>query len=300
MKIANLTTGADPELLLRNRKTKKIVSAIPIVPEGKENPKSLGNGFGMQHDNVLLEFQVPPSKGKKEFIATLSEGLRRVTKVIGKNYELVAQASYIFPKKLLIHQDANVFGCHAEFDAWKMGQVQPPECKTGLRSCGGHIHLGRSDFENPSDPILIDPFSKARVIRLMDIFLGVPFVMLENNDKTNKERKKLYGRASFHRPTPFGCEYRVLTNYWMRSPQLVDLAYDLAMLAAQAEIENKAEKIVQSVSPDVIIATINKASSVMAKKLLNKLPIPPDLRKRILSLEKQKFPAAIEKAWNIK
>ena len=300
MRMNQLTMGTDLEGFLRNRKTGIIESAIPLISEGKENPRDLGGGYKILHDNVLIEFNVPPSKTKKEFILNLREGLRRVSNIIGEQYDFVAQASHKFNKKFLRHQDATVFGCSKEYDAWELKVVTPPDCTTNLRSCGGHLHLGRADFENPSDEILMNPYSKVRVIKLMDIFVGIPFTILENNDVTNKERKKLYGRSSFHRPTEFGCEYRVLTNYWMRSPKLTDLALDLMMLAVQAEIQNKAEKIIQSVSSEDIISIINTASKDRAKELLKQLPIPNDLKRRVLSFEKQKFSALLEKEWQLK
>ena len=294
-----LTIGTDLECFLRNRKTGIIESAIPVIKEGKDNPRDLGKGFKVLHDNALLEFNVPYSKSRKQFIANLREGLKRMTSLVGKKYELVAQASHEFDPKFLKDRDANIFGCSAEFDAWEMKMVRPPDCHTNLRSCGGHLHFGREDFQNPSDQTLMEVPSKARTIRLMDLFLGIPFTILESNDPTNKDRKKLYGRASFHRPTPFGCEYRVLTNFWMRSPKLTGLAFDLAMLAIRAEIENKADSIIAKINPDEIVSIINTASKDRAKELLNELPIPASLKKRIAILENQKFSATLEKEWKI-
>jgi uncharacterized protein YdeI (YjbR/CyaY-like superfamily) len=125
---------------------------------------------------------------------------------------------------------------------------------------------------------------------------------LEANDASNKERKKLYGKSSEHRPKDEfgGVEYRVLSNYCLRSPRLVDLAYDLTMLAMRAEIENKGEEIIQSVDENEVISAINTGSKAKAKKILKQLPIPEGLKQKIADFEKQKFSPMLEEAWGIK
>src|SRR6266581_4426019 len=106
MNIKQLTTGTDLEVMLRHCKTKELVSAIDFVKENKDQPRNLGEGFAVLHDNVLLEFNVPPSDSKKAFIQNLREGIKRIKNIIGKNHEMVAQASHIFDSKYLKHKDA--------------------------------------------------------------------------------------------------------------------------------------------------------------------------------------------------
>ena len=38
MKLHNVTIGADPELFIINEKTKKVVSAVGLIPGEKRNP----------------------------------------------------------------------------------------------------------------------------------------------------------------------------------------------------------------------------------------------------------------------
>jgi hypothetical protein len=299
MNIKDVLVGSDPEVMVKSQKTQEIVSAIPLVKEGKDDPRDLGQGFKVLHDTTLIEFNIPPTDSKKRFIATMREGLKRVSKVIGKEHTLIAQASHEFPKKFLKERDANVFGCAASFDAWEMRMCQPPDCKNGLRTGSTHLHIGRKDFENPSDDVLINPYSKARIIRLMDLFLGIPFTILESNDPTNKARKKLYGTCGNHRPCEYGVEYRVLSNYCLRSPELLDLAFDLSMFAVRMEVEGKAEALIENAPKEKIIATINSASRSRAEKLLKALPMPDALKKRVYELDKQFEPSPL-KAWGIK
>lgn len=49
------------------------------------------------------------------------------------------------------------------------------------------------------------------VVKAMDLFLGVPSVLMDEGE----ERKQLYGKAGAHRPKPYGVEYRTLSNFWI-------------------------------------------------------------------------------------
>ena len=62
------TIGSDPELFLFNTKTGKIVSAIDKIPGYKFCPytEGLPEGFGLQTDNILAEFNIPPVIGTEE------------------------------------------------------------------------------------------------------------------------------------------------------------------------------------------------------------------------------------------
>jgi len=68
-----------------------------------------------------------------------------------------------------------------------------------MRSAGGHIHVETS-------------LDKAAVIRAMDLFLGVPSLIL---DSKGGMRRQLYGKAGAYRPKSYGVEYRTLSNFWI-------------------------------------------------------------------------------------
>ena len=71
MKQIKFNLGSDPELFLRDRDTKELRSAIPIIPEGKDAGRPLdAGGFNrVLHDNVLVEFNTRPEKTKKDSLA---------------------------------------------------------------------------------------------------------------------------------------------------------------------------------------------------------------------------------------
>ena len=68
MEILNVTIGSDPELFIINKKTNKVVSSIGLIPGEKGNPyrtKDMPEGFGLEIDNILAEFNpaaIPPPR----------------------------------------------------------------------------------------------------------------------------------------------------------------------------------------------------------------------------------------------
>ena len=45
------------------------------------------------------------------------------------------------------------------------------------------------------------------------------------------KRRELYGKAGAYRVKPYGVEYRVLSNFWLKSPALMQWVYDNTILA---------------------------------------------------------------------
>jgi hypothetical protein len=70
-----------------------------------------------------------------------------------------------------------------------------------LRSAGGHIHIGH-EFPRSDD------FNRLAVVRMMDLFVGLPAIYLEHDD-TSLARKALYGKAGRFRRPDHGVEFRI-------------------------------------------------------------------------------------------
>ena len=64
----------------------------------------------------------------------------------------------------------------------------------------------------------------------MDLFLGVPSILLD----TDTERRKMYGKAGCFRFTEFGVEYRVLSNFWTTSLENIKWLFDGIKQAVEA------------------------------------------------------------------
>ena len=111
----NYTFGSDPELFLVNTKTKRIVSAIDKIPGYKEEPykEGLPEGFGLQTDNILAEFNIPPVTQESEFIDAIEfmkNVIRDKAKAIDPNFDILCQASAKATPKELRHPQAKEFG----------------------------------------------------------------------------------------------------------------------------------------------------------------------------------------------
>ena len=217
--------GLDPEFMLMQ--DSELKSAISFLPK-KENAISK-NGNDFYFDNVLAEIAIKPANSKDEAITNIQSALQNLAKLIG-SAKFVIKASGNYPKSELNCSDAKIAGCNPEWNVYSLQQVFPPDedvdlldgyyqFKTPFRSAGGHIHLGSDDLE--------DPMQVFGVIRMMDLFIGIPSIFLDT-DETSKDRRRIYGHAGSHRVPEYGLEYRTLGNFWLSSPELVGLIYDLS------------------------------------------------------------------------
>lgn len=227
--------GTDPEFVIYDEKG-NLRSAIPIIVGGKKNKVAVGNNGALAfYDNVNLELNIPPGRSAEDIVGNLSDTFHRLAKKLSPR-RFVPQASATYPDRELTHEDAKQFGCDPEYCAYELNTIKAPTAENGFRSCGGHIHLGGVPDTYPlmtpanGDDMSEREMGRVRVIRMMDLFVGLPGVLIDH-DKTTAERRKLYGKAGSHRPCDYGVEYRSMGNFWLNSPQLVTLVYNLSAFA---------------------------------------------------------------------
>lgn len=212
----DFTFGSDPEFMLG--RMGKLQSAIGVLPPKERAVSKDGSSF--YHDNVLAEIAVKPGSSKDEVLSNTEAAIRHLAKLVAP-CSVMPVASAKYPQSQLTDKAARTAGCKPEWDVYSLRCNMPPEkaMETGThRTAGGHIHIGADGLDNP-----IAAFD---VIRMMDLFIGVPSVFMDK-DETSKDRRKLYGHAGSHRATDYGFEYRSLGNFWLSSPELVYLVYDL-------------------------------------------------------------------------
>lgn len=109
------TIGADPELFVFNKKIKRVVSAIDKIPGTKEKPytEGLPDGFGLQTDNILAEFNIPPETNLKAFINNINymkNVIRTRLQTIDEDLDILCVASAKAPVKELKDPQAKMFG----------------------------------------------------------------------------------------------------------------------------------------------------------------------------------------------
>lgn len=303
-----VTIGTDPEFFLRNKEDNAWESAIDIIEGTKDNPEKLPSGSALQWDNVALEFATPPAGDVEEMIEKIRETFLDLKDKLPDNLEVVAQPSAEFSEDKLLCDEARMFGCDPDYDAWELMQNIPPDPDTTtLRSCGGHIHVGYT--EGCGCEFLHDTFGKFHTIRLMDTFHGIISVVLDNSEAAIR-RRELYGKAGCYRSTDYGVEYRVLSNFWLKSPDLVRLMdslvqdvlnymkrYDYEFLT---DLDSEFD-IVNTIGAEVIQNTINKSDVDMAKTMVDKHlnPYLSDQTKDLLQIALDINETSIEKEWEV-
>jgi len=260
--------GADPELMVIGPDG-TLTSAIPLIKGTKKKPQKVPGG-AVQRDNVMAEFNVEPSNTSDEFEHNIRVVLGSLAKLIRPNV-LAVRAYAEFPETALDHPEARVFGCDPDFCAWPnkdgilaMNTIPSHKALEPFRSAGGHFHIG---FKKGTEEMLRDDFGKIEVVKMLDIFQGIPSVVLDP-DQSAIERRSLYGTAGAHRPKEYGVEYRALGNFWLRSPELVHLMYELANRAVELTLNGESQAVIEQVGQKNVQDIINKSQPRKAKRVV--------------------------------
>ena len=258
MDLHNITIGSDPELFIINTKTDKVVSAIPFIPGVKGNPwrgDDMPEGFGLETDNILAEFNIPPTRNKDEFISAIlymQNYIDKFVKNIDPDLGIKCIASQIVPESELQSKQAKQFGCDVDYNVYtKKANPKPKGNKTNIRSCGFHIHFG---YDNPN----ID--TSLSLIKYFDTYIGIPSILIDKD--TN--RRTLYGKAGCFRLTKYGFEYRTLSSTMMSSKENLEFVWKQiwnAVHAYEYDFEIPNDKSIQTV--------INNNDIELAEKLIS-------------------------------
>ena len=258
MKYENVMYGADPELFLQNT-DQQYVSAIGIIGGSKESPRVIdSDGSAVQEDNVAVEFNIPPAKTKHEFIHSIGKVMGYLHDFVSeKGFSLSVVPAVHFPDSELKHPKALQFGCDPDLNVWTRTVNESPDIATNLRSAGGHIHVS---WDNPKDP------AGELLVKALDIFVGAPSIAYDGDVL----RRKLYGKAGTFRFKPYGIEYRTLSNFWIKSPDLVGWVFDQSEKAI--DYLNSGGKIKKEHIP-IIEDCINNGNEFSLEKLQQHYPI---------------------------
>jgi hypothetical protein len=255
--------GADPETFVGSGS--RILSAIGHVGGTKEEPRKVNLG-ALQEDNVLFEFNIDPAASLQEFQRNIRSVLSQGSDVLGLSGLSITRgiSSHIYGVDELksFGESAFIFGCDPDFNAWT-GTVngKPSAQNPGLRTAGGHIHIGYNHLEGPSYDLNND------LGKMCDIFLGLPSVLLDSDDR----RRELYGKPGAIRHKPYGVEYRTLSNFWIFSDNLMEWAYESAVAAY--EQHHRLAELLSIVDGDEVQRIINENDKVAARGALTALGV---------------------------
>ena len=224
--IKNITLGCDPEMfIIDTEHNNRVVSSIGLIPGEKGNAwrgPDMPEGFGIEIDNILAEFNIPPVTSEDEFVKNINymkEYISQYVKKINPSYDILCVASQRVPEDQLQSPQAKLFGCSIDYNAYtEEANPKPKGTSTNLRSAGFHIHIG---YNNPNTLISL------ALVKYLDITLGLPSVLIDQDT----ERRSLYGKAGAFRITSYGVEYRVLSSFMYSSEALMRFVYRGAMVA---------------------------------------------------------------------
>lgn len=237
-KFVPFSIGADPEMFIQDTED-NWVSSIGLVEGTKKKPERLERGTFLMKDNVAVEFGMEPARTQTQWVSTLVDSYKQVEDYLPEHLKLALVPSAIFPANLLDSLEACEFGCEPDYNAWTRevnDAPQPPE--EGFRSCGAHIHVGSVCNKTAW---LHTVRGKTVFIRLMDAYHGAVATLLDDSAEA-KARRGLYGKAGAYRPTDYGIEYRVLSNFWLKNKTFMKLMYNLTAEAV-TNMTNRALKM---------------------------------------------------------
>ncbi len=254
-----IKVGADPEFFLQVGDT--FIPSTDIIGGTKKLPipiPGLPEGFTMQEDNIMGEFNIPPADNATQFSHSIELALNAIQGVLPKETKIVIQPSALFRPKFIRKRAAKVFGCDPDTNAWtEVENTFTPAPDPTLRCCGGHIHIGL-----PSE--LMDRDSRFKIIRISDVLLGLPSIVVD----TDTRRRQMYGKAGSFRFKDYGVEYRTLSNFWTKTPNLREWAFNSAQSAVDAVLDTDFVADVES-NKDQIIHAINEQDATAAERLCN-------------------------------
>lgn len=228
--------GADPEVFVRDATTKQLVSAHGLLPGTKEAPHPVPFG-AVQIDGMATEFNITPASNRMEFVRNVEKVFEAMSAMLPPNVELVVgQPCAHFDPSIIAAQphEALMLGCEPDFNAYT-GQENPTPnaVNPNLRTAAGHIHIGWTS--DVTDVYGLDHFDTCmRLVRHLDATVGVSSLRYD----TDTERRSLYGKAGAFRPKTYGVEYRVLSNAWLSSPELMGQVYDEVVQETQKFFDN--------------------------------------------------------------
>jgi len=233
--------GCDPEFFIK--KDGKTIESEKIITEGGIK----GSAGNIVVDGIQAELNPKPSDCREVLANQIAHCFSLLKSNMGKDVKCDFSQSIELSDEEFdnISDKSKKFGCDSSYningDDKSRITINQEEYKG--RSAGGHIHLGRSSIYNLEIAGAIG--SPERLIPLLDIIVGNTCVLLDR-DKGNMERRKVYGKAGEYRTPKHGIEYRVLSNFWLKSYPLMSLVMGLCRVAVNIIAYNRrAEQMIR-------------------------------------------------------
>jgi len=272
--------GTDPELFVT--KGGKLQSAFGLIKGDKKNPFKVDKG-AVQVDGMALEFNTDPTDNEDEFVNNIATVMSQLKDMVPE-YEFFVEPTAQFGADYIKAQpsEAKEMGCDPDYNAYTGEVNEKPDEDSPFRTASGHIHIGWTENEPEGCPFHFDECCE--VAKQLDIYLGIPSLMFDNDN----ERRKMYGQAGSFRPKPYGMEYRVLSNAWLKHPELQRWVFQQAQKAVEDLVEGKRAQ--DRIDSDIVRALLRKNSCYSAKNHIEHydfISMPPIVNKEEEKEEKK-------------
>ena len=300
--IKNIMLGCDPEFFFAKKNGEIIGSEKVLKKEDKQNHR-------LVIDGVQAELNPSPSYCRQLLASSIHDcfvNLRESLNRRGIDAIIKVDTLVNITQEELnsLSQGCQVFGCDPSTNIYNEGSDKTSQIKVDpkkylKRSAGGHIHLGNayhSYLENEATYLkraangetnLLEYIKIGKrieqalktspdiLVAVLDIVVGNTCVLLDRDDG-NKERRANYGRAGEYRVKPYGLEYRTLSNFWLRSYQLMSFVTGLCRFAVHCVSESTPENdyvkaLFEAVKRDDIVKAINENNVELAMANFKKI-----------------------------
>ncbi len=205
--------GSDPELWVVEGG--KVICADGIIKGTKAKPHPVDMG-AIQVDGFAVEYNTDPASTLVQWEYNHRTVQQALLANIGENRVLGYAATAFFDEETFNEapDEAKILGCEPDYNAWTERTNDTPDNTNMFRTAGGHIHIQftkDADINCPNH--LLDCYA---LVKALDLWLGIPSVLMDEDN----DRRSMYGKAGAFRPKSYGLEYRTLSNFWTKTPQL--------------------------------------------------------------------------------
>ena len=251
--LGSIRLGSDPEFFFK--KYGRVVPSTQVIPEeggehvvrdgfqGELNPRAdtCRQVAGEAIYEALEEAESYASRSKAEVCISVGEVVDDKTFLSVPSHE-------------------RRFGCMPTLNPYE-NTKRSKGIRERFRAGAGHIHLGSRK--------LLELYEKEpiKVISLLDIACGLPCVLIDR-DPANIKRREQYGRAGEHRVKPYGLEYRVPSNFWLKHYTLWSMVSGFARNGVNLAVAPFAQDIIDGMDMNAVRKAINDNDKELAMKLV--------------------------------
>lgn len=282
----NVTLGCDPEFFFAS--DGKVIGSEKVIPDMglKYDPTKDRTGYDGAHttppgseshivqDGVQAELNPRPNTCRANLGNEIGACFRKLWGEMQKNgskfnVDFRPIVNITQAEMDSLSEKSKVFGCapskNVNFSE-KEAVIKVDPKKYLKRTAGGHIHLGwhagywGGGHDTPKmKKVLSNPDV---IVPVLDLIVANTCVLVDRNPG-NAERRKNYGRVGEFRLKEYGMEYRTLSNFWLRSYQLMSLVTGLCRIAChmveQSTKENDyAKALFDAVSREDVIKAVQE------------------------------------------